>query len=474
MSSCIVKIGRGGLFGSKPLNISSPPASAPFTGNAFLPRVAVIPLRQHSGEAARPIVMAGASVREGQVIAVPQGENSAYVYSSVPGVLREYRAVSIADQKEEKAAVIELSGAFELSGRRHEPRNLESASSELLLSMIESQGLLRTFDGSCAPLSFLLRSFRRELLRSSLASENADSGGIIALRMHDFDPSCIADSFLAKSRTDAVLEGAALVARCLDVKRVFLLHQDKKAFDLAELASRKALEGLEVKGAETLDVYPSGAELNCKRAAAMAFENSRPENVFCINSWTAFSVFNALKLALPVLQRPVLVAGSAIKSPQILNARIGTRVRDLVEECGGFAFQPDKAIAGGLIAGKALDNLDAPVDINTDALYFFGKHERHFFTAERCIRCGRCMRICPSRLDPARLSLVLQDVRAGGASTGEAAKKKAADAASRCIFCGACSAVCPAGIPLHHIINGALKPNSAAAASSEDSGGGWN
>ncbi len=468
MNSYIVKIGRSGLFGSKPLNIINSPDSAPFKGNAFLPGVALIPLRQHSGAAARPIIQPGTPVREGQVIAVPQGENSAYVYSSVPGILHEYRAVPLADQTAEKVAIIELSGSFELSGKRPVPCNLENASPEWLLSMIESLGLIRTFDGTCAPLAFLLRSFRREFFSADSASGNYVSDGILALRMYDFDPSCCIDSFLAKNYTNAVLEGCALVAKSLDVKRIFLLYQDKKAFASADLTAHRFFEGFEVRRAVSSAVYPSGGEYSCKREAAEAFEKSRPESVFCINPWTAFSLFNALKFEMPVLQRPVLIAGSAVKFPQILNVRIGTRIRDVVGECGGFKFQPSKAVAGGLIAGKALYDLDTPVDMNTDALHFFGKDERQIFTAERCIHCGRCMRICPLRLDPVRLALAAQKGNLRGAFVNGAAAESAGKAASKCIFCGACTVACPAGIPLHHIINGTLNDTLASAVSTGD------
>ena len=442
------------MLGASPLNIHSDPDAAPFRGNAFLPAVALIPMRQHSGETARPAILPGARVREGQVIGLPSRQNSAYVYASVPGVLRGYYTVPLADGDEGNAGLIELSGAFELTGKRPAPRDLADVEGNTLLSMIEDYGIVRTFEGDFAPLSHLIRKFKE--------SKPDESGAILALRLFDFDPSSRADSFLAQNHAGAVLEGAALVAKIIGAKRVFLVYLGKKAHLPNDAQEGGPFEGMEVMRAAASSVYPSGAEYFCKRAAAKAFGMSGAENsVFCISTWTAFATFNALKLAMPVLQRPVLIAGSAIKAPQMLNVRIGTRVRDLVEQCGGFRFPPARIIAGGLVVGKAIADLDTPIDANTAALHFLGKGELRFYTAERCIHCGKCLRACPCRLDPVRLALAVQEDEAMAAARD----------AAMCVFCGACSAVCPAGIPLHHIIKNTISDFRRPNASDDSAGG---
>lgn len=456
MASFIVKIGKSSFSAARPLNILSDPKAAPFRGNAFLPAVALVPMRQHSGEPARPALLPGTRVREGQVIGLPSRRMSAYVYASVPGILRGYSNVPLASGEEGLAGIIELSGAFELSGRRPAPRSLKDVESDTLLSTIEDYGLVRSFEGSFAPLAHLIREFKE---RAADASSS-----ILALRLYDFDPSCSTDSFIAQNYTEAVLEGAALVARIIGAKRVFLIYPNKKAIPANERAA-DAFEGMEVKSGARLKMrggfapssYPAGAEFFCKSEAALAFGESRAEDsVFCINPWTALTVCNALKYAMPVLQRPVLIAGPAIKAPQMLNVRIGTRIRDLAEQCGGFRFPPAQVIAGGLVAGKAVCDLDAPVDMNTSSVHFLGKEERRFYTAERCIHCGRCLRICPRRLDPARLALAVQETKAGRSLRQGDEAMTCAQEAAKCIFCGSCSAVCPAGIPLHHIIKGTI------------------
>ncbi len=445
MSSTIVKIGRKGLLSSMSLSLPSQP-SAHFMGNAFIPHVALIPLRQHSGEAARPVINEGANVREGELIAVGSGSLSANVYSSVPGVLHEYRKVTLSDQTEELAAIIKVSGAFTLSGAKAQAKDPSVSSSSRLLTQIEDFGLVRTFSGNFEPLAPLMRSFQEGLERSG-------EEGILALRMYDYDPSASADAFLLENHSEAVLKGALLVAKIIGVKCLCLLFKDKKTLrraNLQYLESFEELEGFEVVVSASSGIYPCGDERFCKEDAMQACRASSLESIFCINAWTAFAVFNSLELSRPVLQRPVLIAGPALAFPHIVNVRIGTRIRDIIEgtiaECGGFKFEPSRIVVGGLISGKAVDSLDTPVDVNTDAVYFLGKGEKNFYSVERCVHCSRCLKTCPSSLYPVALAAAVQ--------RSSSFSNRLQDELSRCIFCGVCSAVCPASIPLHHIIRG--------------------
>ena len=446
-----------------PLNILGDPAAAPFAGNAFLPAAALIPLRQHSGEEARPALAPGVRVREGQVIGLPSRQNSAYVYSSIPGILHGYYTARLADGTEGAAALIELAGALELTGRTSAPRPLDGLEGDALLSMIEDYGILHSFEETYSPLATLIREFKAAL---------ADEGGAtLALRLFDFDPSCCADRFLAKTCEDAVLGGAALIAKTIGAKRVFLLYPNKKALPAGEAAASGPFEGMDVRRAASTGVYPSWAEHFCKKAAASAFgEGCDEKGVFCISPWTAYTAFNALKYAMPVLQRPVLVAGSAIRAPQMLNVRIGTTIRDIAEQCGGFKFPPSKVVAGGLIVGKAITDLDAPIDTKTSAVHFLGGRETRDYRAQRCSHCGRCLRLCPFHIDPAIVAIILQEAGGGADLSEESAARLAGMNIAKCIFCGACSAACPAGIPLHHII----KDAAAALSRLEGSGGGQN
>lgn len=439
-------IGRRSLFNRKQVDFFYPYQSIPFKGNAFLPGVAVVPLKQYAGIPARPVLRPGTFVREGQVIAVSEGRRSAVIHSSVPGVLRGYKTMPLMDGTSETAAVIQLSGAFDISGKRRNSFAWEGASPGMLLRLVEDFGLLRTFN-KALPLAFLLQSFIAEFASKAPpeAPEGITGRGILAVRMCDIDPSCSADDFLVKNKFDDVVTGCAILAKILGVRKVCFLHGAETTVFQTDVSGCFHHAPVEIKQS-VIQVYPCGNGFMCAEEATRLFAGSRNEDVFCVDPWTACSVCGSICFHKPTLQRPVLIAGSAIGKQCILNVRVGTRIGDIIEECGGFKFSPAKIIANGLLAGNAVYDLDTPVDQGTRSLHFLGKSECPRQSVHHCIHCGRCLRICPHKLDPIRIAC---NVRKNPGKT--------IPEASKCVLCGVCAAVCPSRIPLHHIINSAKK-----------------
>ncbi len=437
-----VQIGRRSIFNRRSLEIFYPQDSAPFKGNAFLPGVAVIPLRQYEGIPARSVIQPGTVVKEGQVIALPAGHKSAAIHSSVPGILRGYKVMPLTDQTLKTSAIIQLSGSFDISGKKPNRVLWEGSSPWMLLKSVEDFGLVSTFD-DFQPLAYLLRKF---MPGNSSSSDSLCN--LLAIRLFDGDPSCMVDSFLVKNNISAVLQGCSIIAKILDVRRICFIHSKKSSFFQNEVSSVFHHASVEIKQIAA-GVYPYGNGSLCATEAAKQFTGVQPKDVFCIDPWTAFSVCESISFNKPVLQRPVLIAGSAIEKSQILNVRIGTRIGDIIEECGGFKFTPAKIIVNGLIAGRAVYDLDTPVDKNTKSLHFMSGEECRPYSVHQCIHCGRCLRICPQKLDPIRVAYCIQRGKK------PLIKGKTAD----CIFCGACTAVCPSRIPIHHIIKNGPQEN---------------
>ena len=443
-----VHIGRRSVFNRKPVEIFYPQNSAPFAGNAFLPGVAVIPLRQYDGVAARSVIQPGASVKEGQVIAVAKDPESAVIHSSVPGVLRGYREMPLVDQTVGTAAVIQLSGSFDISGKKSGRFLWEGASPWMLLKSVEDFGVVSTFS-DFKPLAFLLRNFMTGSGDSNESGEEASSlQTVLAVRMFDGDPSCAVDSYLVENNISEVLEGCSIVAKILDINKICFIHRKKTSFFENDVSSLFHHASVEIKQTAA-NVYPYGNSILCAGEAAGMFPGTRKKDVFCMDPWTAFSVCESVCFNKPTLQRPVLIAGSAIEKSMILNVRIGTRIGDIIEECGGFKFSPAKIIVNGLIEGRAVYDLDTPVDKNTKSLHFMSREECRPYSVHQCVHCGRCLGICPQKLDPIRVAYCVQRGKYSGKN----------DSLPDCIFCGACSAVCPSRIPIHHIIRDGLKEN---------------
>ena len=157
------------------------------------------------------------------------------------------------------------------------------------------------------------------------------------------------------------------------------------------------------------------------------------------NVGTAAAVAAAVERGEPLIERVATVSGPAVAEPKNLRVRIGTPLSHLVECCGGLKAPPAKIIMGGPMMGTALLSLDVPVTRGTSGLLLFGPAEVPLRPEGPCIRCGRCVRVCPARLMPtaiaayARLDLIAEAEDFG---------------AMDCIECGCCTYTCPASIPL--------------------------
>ncbi len=132
-----------------------------------------------------------------------------------------------------------------------------------------------------------------------------------------------------------------------------------------------------------------------------------------------------------------------INIPGNYKVRIGTRISDIAEECGGLKAEPARMVMGGPMRGVAVSDMGIPVVKSTTALLFLSHDEAYSGTAETCIRCGRCIRVCPMGLVPCEMA---------SAVSGGNIEKALLFHPEMCISCGNCSYICPAGIPLSYLI----------------------
>ena len=159
----------------------------------------------------------------------------------------------------------------------------------------------------------------------------------------------------------------------------------------------------------------------------------------CQNAGTIFAIFEAVYGGKPLIERAITISGDCIRDPINLRVRIGTLVSDLVEYCGGLTREPAKLVMGGPMMGVAQFTTDVPVVKGTSGVLFLSKG-RFDDTAEGpCIRCGKCLEVCPIELAPA---IIAQRVK-------KEQFPEAKDAGiMNCYECGTCAYACPAKIPL--------------------------
>jgi Na+-translocating ferredoxin:NAD+ oxidoreductase subunit C len=390
--------------------------------NAAVPARAVISMRQHAGDAAQCMVRPGDIVREGMQIGRGFGPRSTHVHASIPG-----RVVAIEEAPDgaggtAPAVIIELEGEFDRSGRAARIRRWEELGQVELLAAVQAAGIVDMGRGSVPA-------------HLKLARRPGDAPCLLVVNGVRDDPSVPCVSSLLAGRVRDTVEGIRIAAKLLGPSRTVLAvgGLDRDLVPAFERAVDAAGGGIDL--AVVSSRYPQSDE------ELLGAVVSRPGDgaavVLAVGALLA--VRDAAVLDRPLIETVVSVAGSIVRSPRTLKARLGTRVGDLLEECGGCTEEPAAIVLGGLMAGRSAGSADAPLTKNVAGVVALSAREARSPRALPCIRCGACIDACPWGLDPGSLCKLLAH---GGCLQARA------EGIDACSLCGCCAHVCPSRIPL--------------------------
>jgi electron transport complex protein RnfC len=324
-----------------------------------------------------------------------------------------------------------MEGAFEKLGKKEEVFPWSALSGYDLQRIFSDYGI-NEMENLGRPLSELISGARR--LNEKLT---------LVVRCVFDDPWLAADYALCKVRLKEVIEGTSIVAKaCFNVSQIIFAvsHHEKElgARLLEEAGSLQIPSALVLTGSR----YPqrNKRELELALRCYEEKENATLGPLLILGPAVLVAAHDAVKYKKPVLDRYVAVGGSAVKNPQILKVRIGTRIGELIEQCGGFTGKPHRISVGSPLLGREVTYLYEPVESTTYAVIAMMKNQAAPYEPQNCINCGECRAVCPIGLDPQYIYKRIQTLGAENSGT------------TNCHGCGCCKVVCPSALPLSETI----------------------
>ena len=389
----------------------------------------VYPMSQHIGAPAIPLVKKGDKVLAGQKIGEASGFISANVICSVSGTVKAVEPRRVANGAMVNSIVVENDGeytAVEGLGADRDPAKL---SKQEIRDIVKEAGIVG-LGGAGFPTHV------------KLAPKDESKIEYILVNGAECEPYLTSDYRLMMEEPEKLVGGLKVILQLFDnAKGVIGIENNKpeaikKLQELVKDESRIEVCPLQTK-------YPQGGERSLIYAVTGRKVNSSmlPADAGCIvdNVDTVISVYNAVCKTTPLMRRVVTVTGDAIANPQNFQVKIGTNMQELIEAAGGFKTEPEKLIAGGPMMGMALFGTDIPVTKTNSALLCMSKDEVAANAETPCIRCGKCVSVCPSHIVPVKM------MKAALKGDCKAFEKVGG---MECMECGSCTFICPAKRPL--------------------------
>ena len=389
----------------------------------------VYPLSQHIGAPASALVAKGDKVLAGQKIGEAGGFISANVICSVSGTVKAIEPRRVASGAMVESVVVENDGAYTEAEGLGADRDPAALTKQEIRSIIKEAGIVG-LGGAGFPTHV------------KLTPKDDNAIEYILVNGAECEPYLTSDYRIMLEEPEKVIDGLKVILQLFENAKGVIAIEDNKPE-----AIRKMTEL--VKGEPRIEVcplktkYPQGGERSLIYAVTGRRVNSSmlPADVGCIvdNVDTVRAVYMAVCKSTPLMQRIVTVTGDAIASPQNFSVRLGTNMQELIEAAGGFKTAPEKLIAGGPMMGMALFTTDIPVTKTNSALLAITRDQVAANEPTPCIRCGKCVGVCPSRLVPPKM---MRAALKGDCDTFEKLN------GMECVECGSCAYICPAKRPL--------------------------
>ena len=388
------------------------------------PAEVVIPLSMHAGAPANPVVQVGDTVKVGQKIGEPAAFISAPVHSSVSGTVTAIEERGHATRGTCLSVVIKSDGKNTLdeSVKPHKP--LEELTPDEIVEIVKEAGIVG-MGGAGFPTSVKLKP--------------AKPVDTILLNGCECEPLLTADHRVLLEFADDVIYGLKAILKAVGAEKGVIVIEDNKP-DAIELMKEKTadLENIEVVVAKTK--YPQGAEkMLIKRVTGRKVPSGGlPADVGCVvsNISTTKAISDATQKGLPLIERVVTVTGEHVKNPGNFIVKIGTNTGDLLNYCDAELGEDITVKAGGPMMGFVLSDVNVPIMKGSNGIIAV---DTDHTVEQPCIKCGRCMDVCPMELSPLYFAKYADEENWQGMK-----EKNVMD----CVECRCCEYICSSKIPL--------------------------
>lgn len=398
----------------------------------------VFPVSQHIGAPAKPIVSVGDKVLAGQKIAEAGGFISACIISSVSGTVKAIEPRMTISGAMCESIVIENDGEYKTVQGLGDDRDYTKLSKEEIREIVKEAGIVG-MGGAGFPTNV------------KLTPKDESAIDYVLVNGAECEPYLTSDYRIMLEETDHIIGGLKVMLKLFDNAKGCICIEDNKPDAIEKLT--KAVEKEDrITVVPVKTKYPQGAERTLIQAATgrKIYSAMLPADAGVVvdNIDTVVAIYMAVCKTTPLMRRIVTITGDAVTTPQNFNVKIGTNFSEILEAAGGFREEPKKIVGGGPMMGMAVFNTDVPVIKTSSAMLCMTKDMVAEYEPTPCIRCGKCVEVCPSRLVPQMMAQAAQH------NNYEQFEKLNG---MECYECGSCTYVCPAKRPLTQLFKQARK-----------------
>lgn len=396
-----------------------------------LPEHAVIPLIQHIGAPAQPVVEKGQKVKVGELIAKAGGFVSANIHSPYSGTINKIDTYVDGWGMRGPAIYIDVEGDEWLPETDRTPTVIRECklSSKEIIDKISAAGIVG-LGGACFPTHV------------KLMPPPGKKAEVLIINGVECEPYLTCDHQLMLEHGEEIVIGIQILLKALNIQKAIIGIEKNKPDAIARMTdlTNRTL-GIEVAPLQLK--YPQGGEKQLIDACIgrQVPGGALPIEVGAVvdNVATVYAIYQAVQKNLPLISRVMTITGKQLKNPGNYQVRFGTPLTDAVALAGGVPETTGKIIGGGPMMGRAMNSIDMPANKRVSGLLFLPESESLRVEPENCIRCGKCLSACPMGLEPYLLAKL---------SEHEMWEDLKAHNIMDCIDCGCCMFTCPSHRPL--------------------------